>query len=407
MLKILIGFLIFQIDTIEIKFRNQISLIESYPEEAERIMQEWLKEPDTYFPYLLKEFTSPKSSIFIKQKIAITFGKMKKEEALPHLYNYLKSTSSTLRTACAEAIGEIGNPESSSYLIPLLQDKHDAVRGAAISSLGKLKDKNAVTPLILYSLNDPSFVNRARAIVSLSEIGDKSALSYIIKFKNDENEIVRASVAKAITNFKDPQFLSILEELYKDREPIVRKEALIAMSEFESEIFYKNLKKAIKDSSYIVRAGIPEIISSKPIPPETSITILYQLLNDPEKAVKEKVISTLNLIKTNGVKGFLFIMKGNYPIEQKRWAIENLISILGQKECMNVLLKEFPQWDKKKVEKIVTGQIEKGMTKEEVYLSIGKPSRTRKMGEIEEWDYDNLNKTLKFKEGVLIGEKGF
>ncbi len=407
MLNFLIGVLIFQIDTIEIKFKNQISLMEAYPNEAENIIQEWVKEPDIYFPYLLKEFNSPKSSIFIKQKIANAFGKMKKEEALPHLYNYLKSTSSTLRAACAEAIGEIGNSQSSSYLIPLLQDQHDAVRGAAISSLGKLKDKNAVTPLILYSLNDPSFVNRARAIVSLSEIGDKSALSYIIKFKDDENEVVRASVAKAISNFKDTEFLPILEELIKDKEPIVRKEALIAMSEFQTEIFYKNLRKAIKDSSYIVRAGIPEIISSKPIPPETSITILYQLLNDPEKAVKEKVILTLNSIKTNGIKGFLFIIKGNYPIEQKRWAIENLISILGQKECMNMLLNEFPNWDKKKIEKIVTGQIEKGMTKEEVYLSIGKPSRTRKMGEIEEWDYDNLNKTLKFKGEVFIGEKGF
>lgn len=407
MLNLLMGVLIFQIDTIEIKFKNQIFLMEAYPNEAENIIQEWVKEPDIYFPYLLKEFISPKSSIFIKQKIANAFGKMKKEEALPHLYNYLKSTSSTLRAACAEAIGEIGNSQSSSYLIPLLQDQHDAVRGAAISSLGKLKDKNAVTPLIFYSLNDPSFVNRARAIVSLSEIGDKSALSYIIKFKDDENEIVRASVAKAISKFKDTQFLLILEELIKDKEPIVRKEALIAMSEFQTEIFYKNLRKAIKDSSYIVRAGIPEIISSKPIPPETSITILYQLLNDPEKAVKEKVILTLNSIKTNGIKGFLFIIKGNYPIEQKRWAIENLISILGQKECMNMLLNEFPNWDKKKTEKIVTGQIEKGMTKEEVYLSIGKPSRIRKMGEIEEWDYDNLNKTLKFKGEVFIGEKEF
>lgn len=397
--------IILQIDTIEIKFKNLLSLMETYPTESEKIIQEWVNNSEIYFPYLLKEFNNPKSSLFAKQKIAIALGKIKNKEALPYLYNGLKSTSSGLRASCAYAIGEIGDTEGIDKLLPLLQDEHDAVRAEAISACGKLKDKRAVTPLILYSLNDPSHVNKARAIVALSEIGDKSALPYILKFKNDENIIVRTSVAKAIANFKDTTFINIIEELHKDKEPIVRKEALIAMSEFPSKRFYKILRTSLKDSSYIVRAGIPEIINSKSLPPETSIIILYQLLNDPEKPVKEKAISAMNNIKKESVSGFLFIIKENYPIEQKKWAIDNLIEILGQRDCINKLIAEFPDWDKKKIEKIVLKQVEKGMTKEEVYLSLGRPSRTRKMQDVEEWEYDNLNKVLKFKNSILVGEK--
>lgn len=405
MIKMILGFILLQMDTIEIKFKNSLTLMETYPSESEKIIQEWVNNSEIYFPYLLNEFNNPKSSLFAKQKIAIALGRIKKEEALPYLYNGLKSTSSGLRASCAYAVGEIRNPESLEKILPLLQDEHDAVRAEAISACGKIKDKRAVTPLILYSLNDPSHINRARAIVALSEIGDKTALSYILKFKNDENIIVRTSVAKAIANFKDTTFISVLEELYKDKEPIVRKEALIAMSEFPSKRFYTLLKTSLKDSSYIVRGGIPEIINSKSIPPETSITILYELLNDPEKPVKEKAMAVMDNIKNESVAGFIFIMKENYPIEKKKWAIDNLIEILGQRECINRLITEFPNWDKRKIEKIVLKQIEKGMTKEEVYLSIGRPSRTRKMGNIEEWEYDNLNKILKFKNSILLTEE--
>ncbi|MEO0252812.1 MAG: outer membrane protein assembly factor BamE, partial [candidate division WOR-3 bacterium] len=69
------------------------------------------------------------------------------------------------------------------------------------------------------------------------------------------------------------------------------------------------------------------------------------------------------------------------------------------------LIAEFPDWDKNKIEKIVLKQVEKGMTKEEVYLSLGRPSRTRKMQDVEEWEYDNLNKVLKFKNSILVEEK--
>lgn len=135
----------------------------------------------------------------------------------------------------------------------------------------------------------------------------------------------------------------------------------------------------------------------KDVPPELSIPVFYKFLSDPSEKIKQKANKIIEGMK-NKEKGFIKILKNDYPLEEKRWAFKKLILYLGEEKAMNTLAKIYV---KGKIRKMMEGKYESGMSMEEVYISIGKPSRKRKVKGIEEWDYDNLKITLKFKENIL------
>lgn len=395
-------FLFLQIDTIEIKLQSQISLMELYPQEAEKIIDEWVREKNLFYSYLVKKFVDPSIDIFIKEKIAIAFGRMKELSALPYLNIGLKSTSSTLRGACAYALGEIGDTSSVNELISLLNDKHDAVRSSAIEALGKIKDKRAI-PYLLNRLNDPVPICVAKAIVALARIGEKSIIPYLKIYSQNREMVIRLATLNAIQEFNDSSLFPIVQNLLNDTLSLIRKEAFLTAIKISPQKSISILKKMVNDPSPFVREKVLDIFISPDFPLSISIPLIYDMFFDPDTKVRKKAKEVFEKIKENGYNVFLAILKEENDINKKRWAFSNLREISKDKDKLLRELKNiFPYKSEERLKDMIEGKYKIGFTQEEIYFSIGEPSRKRKVKEVDEWDYDNLGITLKFKEGVLF-----
>lgn len=391
-----------QIDTVEIKLEAQISLMESYPQEAEKIIEEWVKQKDLFYPYLIKKFLSPASDIFIKEKIAIALGRMKEPSASSYLRKGLKSTSSRLRSACAYALGEIRDTSSVEDLIYLLNDRHDAVRSSAIEALGKIGDKRATLPL-LNSLKDPVPICIAKAIVALARIGERSITPYLEIYSRNKETVIRIATLKAIREFNDPSLFPVVENLLKDTLDLIRKEALLTAVKISPQKSISILRKMVNDPSPFVREKVLEIFAFPDFPTSISIPLIYDMFFDPDERVRKKAKDVFEEIKGKAHDAFLAILKEDNSMEKRRWAFSNLKDILKDKNRLLMELKNvFPYKSDERLKDMIEGRYRVGFSQEEVYLSLGKPSRERKSKNIEEWDYDNFGVTLKFKEGVLF-----
>ncbi|KPK74351.1 MAG: hypothetical protein AMJ89_06575, partial [candidate division Zixibacteria bacterium SM23_73] len=120
----------------------------------------------------------------VRKSAAVALGKIKESRAVPHLIEGLSDPHFSVRMTSASSLVEIGEP-SVKPLIGLLSLSADPMDPAdtmavflAIESLGKLKDKRALRPLIK-KLKDDDWATRAFVVEALGEIGDKKGIKAI------------------------------------------------------------------------------------------------------------------------------------------------------------------------------------------------------------------------------------
>jgi hypothetical protein len=110
-------------------------------------------------------------------RAADVLGLMKPEEAqsaLPVLREGLKDDHFVMRTACAQALGKLGDASATGKLSELVvSDPHFSVRLRSAEALGKLKSPEAV-PALTKALNDPYYQVRYGAQKALDAIAGKA-----------------------------------------------------------------------------------------------------------------------------------------------------------------------------------------------------------------------------------------
>jgi len=131
----------------------------------------------------------------VRKSAAVALGKMsamgrsafggKDSRAIPYLIEGLSDPHFSVRMTSAEALVQIGEP-SVKPLIELLSLSTDTIAiHLAIESLGKLKEKYTVKPL-LKELEDDDWATRAFTVEALGEIGDKKGIKAIKNLKKRE-----------------------------------------------------------------------------------------------------------------------------------------------------------------------------------------------------------------------------
>jgi hypothetical protein len=98
-------------------------------------------------------------------------------------------TFASVKEASADRIHELTRT--------LIHSKHDKARIAAAVSLGRLKDRRAIKPL-LAALKDPNRVVRAVAATALGKLGDPVALPRLQRAIRDRDNMVRKRAVEAI-----------------------------------------------------------------------------------------------------------------------------------------------------------------------------------------------------------------
>lgn len=89
-------------------------------------------------------------------------------------------------------------PLLSEILIEEINDPLSQVRNNAVRILGKIKDKNALKPLINILINETEGYIRFFAVEALGKIGEASALSYLLDSMTDERGNIRLYIVDTI-----------------------------------------------------------------------------------------------------------------------------------------------------------------------------------------------------------------
>ncbi|MEM1203655.1 MAG: HEAT repeat domain-containing protein [Acidobacteriota bacterium] len=95
--------------------------------------------------------------------------------ALPRLLTGLGHVNGWIRWEAVDSLGRVHDGETSTHLIPLLEDPEPRVRQEAALSLAQIGDATAVTALVA-ALEAPSPEVRWRAAMGLGRCGDRSVL---------------------------------------------------------------------------------------------------------------------------------------------------------------------------------------------------------------------------------------
>jgi len=125
------------------------------------------------------------------------------------LIGALKDNEAMVRSAAANGLARVGDPQSSLALIPLLRDRVRNVRVAVVSALGQGGDRNALDGL-LTMVNDREWEVRAVLAEALGKLGDKRALTAVLGLLNDRDQEVRQNAADALGKVGDD---SVIENL--------------------------------------------------------------------------------------------------------------------------------------------------------------------------------------------------
>ena len=148
-------------------------------------------------------------------RVIAALGNAKSKPALPTLLKKLADRAADVRASAAEAVGKIGETKGVvAKVVPLLKDKDLAVRKAAINTLGELKSREAISPLI-DSADDES--TRFEAMTALTKMPDVKAIQIYLRGLSDKNNDLRVASSNALTAVRDAA-APVLDQLANRKE---------------------------------------------------------------------------------------------------------------------------------------------------------------------------------------------
>jgi hypothetical protein len=120
----------------------------------------------------------------VRKSAAVALGRVKNVQAIPYLIRGLSDSHYSVRMTSANSLVELGKP-STKPLLNLLDNSNGDGLYLTIESLGRLKSKQAVTPLI-GKLKDQDWATRAFAVEALKQIGDSRGIRAIAELRKTE-----------------------------------------------------------------------------------------------------------------------------------------------------------------------------------------------------------------------------
>lgn len=141
-----------------------------------------------------------------------SLGRLRLKDAVLPLLTVLKDDNPTLRAQAAETLGQIGDPIAVNPLVDALQDEFVTVRTQAAVALGRLKDAAAVDALLAV-LRDPASDIHKPAIEALGRIGNGKAAAPLLDLLLNGKPELRETAGQALAGMKDPQAIAVYGQL--------------------------------------------------------------------------------------------------------------------------------------------------------------------------------------------------
>jgi HEAT repeat protein/class 3 adenylate cyclase len=166
----------------------------------------------------------------------------------------LKNKDEHLRRCAVEFFNKVPDEAAFEPLVEVLGDEDWWVREKTISALGRLKDKRAI-PHLAKMINDED--NKWIVPEALAEIGGSEVIDPLMEFLSDESNRVRIAAISALGKLKDKDTLPYIKELLNDPDEEVRNEASKVLKDLTGKVFKTGTGQPGETSTATASAMIP------------------------------------------------------------------------------------------------------------------------------------------------------
>ncbi|MDI6735789.1 MAG: HEAT repeat domain-containing protein [bacterium] len=230
----------------------------------------------------------------VRREVVKALGKLKDKRATTPLINVLNDDPMWIvqgNAACA--LGELGNGRVIRILIQALSNKQPFVRENAACSLGKLKSNRAIKPLIKLLCDEDSQVQQV-ATEALTQIG-KPATKSLINALKDKNILVIWHASEVLGNIGDKTAVTYLLPLLKTKEKNLRLNIAAALGKLGNNEGIEVLINCLKDGNEEVKTFAALTLGK--IGNKRATESLILLLNETNPNIKAQAVTALGNIK--------------------------------------------------------------------------------------------------------------
>ena len=190
----------------------------------------------------------------VRREAAITLGEMGDERCAEPLCRALYDGDWQVREVAIDALGQIGSP-AVEQLIKLLRDWD--VRKYAIIALGKIRDERVLDPL-MHQLRNEEF--KEYATNALVEVG-QPAVPRLIEALKEKDDNVRKQAVLALGRIKQAEAVDPLIAMLGDSDWYTRLTAAAALEAIGDERGRDAIKPLMKDQDLVVRMRVERILA--------------------------------------------------------------------------------------------------------------------------------------------------
>ena len=206
----------------------------------------------------------------------------------------LKDMRDQMRGAGYTALKEIDSEETVPYFEDGLSDGSGMIRALAVKGLGQLKAGQR-SPRLKGALQDQAAYVRIYAVQALGKTGDRAMAGLIEKSLDDEEPLVRVSAAGALAMLNQPLGWERLSGSAKSRNPEERSAALRTLGLLKKATSFPELEAALGETQPSVRAaavsGLGDLGDRKAGP------LLLKALHDPIPVVRGAAVISLGKLQ--------------------------------------------------------------------------------------------------------------
>lgn len=132
-----------------------------------------------------------------------SLSKMTDKDAIDAIYASMKADDPGIRINAVYALANVKEDRAIKTLFSTFKDTNDKARGAAIASLGNMKEESAVEPLIAILKSDPPDPSTGTAVFALGKIGDARAVESLAAVGSNKSLDMRDAVCRALGQIND------------------------------------------------------------------------------------------------------------------------------------------------------------------------------------------------------------
>lgn len=249
---------------------------------------------------LIKALEDPKGEI--RSAAADALGELKSTAAVDPLAKLFSDTDSAARKSSAKALVSIGGAQASEHLIGVLKLKDFDMRLIAATGLGSLKAANAA-PALATTLDDEKDTIRCAAAESLGKIGlEESSNPLVNKLVSGSDEL-RLAIVQALAFTKGQAAINGLVSALADKNKEVFSAAMASLVTIGAPDIEPALHTALKSDKQQVRRGaVNTLREANAIPLTGDASIWYELAKASLAKKSEVDLKTIERMTRSGMK---------------------------------------------------------------------------------------------------------